>query len=115
MALSQTPGTTLVLTAPTGGVVRGRVYLLGVISGVAKDSVAAGWDCPFVVSGVHRFPKAAVAFTQGELAYWDSTGNEVNKSGAGRFPFGAVVRAVEDVDPVCHVSLFHQATATVTA
>ena len=115
MALSQTPGTTLVMTAPEGGVVRGRVYLIGVIAGIAKDTVAAGWDCPFVVSAVHRFPKAAVAFTQGELAYWDSTENKVNKSGTGRFPFGAVIRPVAEADPVCHVSLFHQATAVVTA
>lgn len=98
--------------APSGGVVVGRMYLIGAFAVLALGTVAEGQDAVFALGGKRNLPKAAtVTFTAGELVYYDPTAHNVDKSAAGRFPIGATTGVVAAGDEFVQVRLFDQATA----
>jgi predicted RecA/RadA family phage recombinase len=107
-------GGRIVLPAPSGGVVVGRVYRLGVFAVMALGTAAEGRDVAFALGGKRTLPKAAsVGFAAGELAYYDPTAHNINKSGAGRFPIGACIEVAAEADSSIRVRLFDQATAVI--
>lgn len=108
------PGQHIVLPAPTGGVVVDRMYLIGVFAVVALQTRAEGASAVFALGGSRILPKAAgVAFTAGELAFYDPTAHQIDKTGPGRFPVGGCIQAAAETDTEIRVRLFDQATATV--
>ncbi|MDV7401157.1 DUF2190 family protein, partial [Arthrospira platensis SPKY1] len=72
------PGHRLTLPAPSGGVVKERVYLIGALVAMATETAAATVDTVFEVGGVHALRKdgtASVSFNVGETVFWDPTGH----------------------------------------
>lgn len=68
------PGDVLDLIAPTGGVLAGKVYLIGSLPVIAVADAAAGASFEGYVTGVHDVPKtASQAWTAGALIYVDNT------------------------------------------
>lgn len=68
------PGEVLTLTAPTGGVVSGGVYKIGLFIVVAASTVAQTLPFEGKLNGVFDVPKATgQAWTEGALVYWDDT------------------------------------------
>lgn len=91
------PGNTLTLTAPSGGVVAGRLYIINNIAVVALTSASAGAEFEGATNGVFDLPKApSQAWNQGARIMWDNTVNQraSNATTAGFFPIGVAVRAV---------------------
>jgi predicted RecA/RadA family phage recombinase len=67
-------GDVLTLTAPTGGVVSGKAYLIGSMLVVAVASASAGAPFEGNLEGVHTLDKASgQAWTEGAKLYWDNT------------------------------------------
>jgi predicted RecA/RadA family phage recombinase len=67
-------GDRIPLTAPAGGVVAGRGYLIGDLFVVAISSAAAGVTFTGQVEGVIEHAKvSAQAWTEGAALYWDNT------------------------------------------
>ena len=107
-------GQRVVFPAPAGGVQVGRMYRIGVFALVAMGTFAQGAEAVFALGGKRYLAKAAgVAFTDGELAYYDPTAHNINKAGAGRFPVGACIQAAAEADTTIRIRLFDQATAVV--
>jgi len=78
------PGDTLTLTAPAGGVVSGSVYKIGQLVVVAADTVAA--TLPFEGRRVGVFaglPKDnGVAWVEGDPLYWDDGASDFTPTAA---------------------------------
>lgn len=109
MSAYRQPGDVLTIPAPVGGVIKGRVYLVGVLALVALNQAVEGEQTTFAVGGVWELPKATgVSFTTGELAFYDVSSHEVNKTAAGRVPIGAVI---DSTDTTATVRMFAQSTA----
>ncbi len=67
-------GDRIPLTAPTGGVVAGRGYLIGDLFVVAVATAAAGVTFTAQTEGVIEHAKTAgQALTEGAAVYWDNT------------------------------------------
>lgn len=91
------PGNTLTMTAPSGGVVSGKLYIINNAAVVALTSAAQGTEFEGAISGVFDLPKApSQAWNQGARIMWDNTVNQraSNATTAGFFPIGIAVRAV---------------------
>lgn len=73
------PGDTITLTAPAGGVTSGQGVLKGRLFVVATDDAEEGEPFEGMTYGVFDFPKAAVAFSEGDPAFWDAAGSRVVK------------------------------------
>jgi predicted RecA/RadA family phage recombinase len=70
------PGRTMTFTAPAA-VASGAGVLIGSLLVVAANSAAAGQPFEGVTEGVFMLPKAAGAWTEGQLLYWDSAANNL--------------------------------------
>lgn len=101
------PGNVVTLTAPTGGVVAGTAYLIGAILAVAATTVAQTLPFEGQVEGVFTLPKiAGVAWTEGQLLYWDSaTSNVGTVVGATTRRIGAAAAAALSADTSGQVRL----------
>lgn len=89
-------GETLTLTAPTGGVVSGQLYVIGNLPVVATHDAAQGQPFTGCVTGVYDLAKAgSQAWTVGARINWDSaTGRATTATTVGFFPIGVAVAAV---------------------
>jgi predicted RecA/RadA family phage recombinase len=68
------PGEVLTYTAPSGGVVSGNGYLIGVTFGVATIDAAVGTKFTMQVKGVVNLPKLSTdVVAEGVALYWDNT------------------------------------------
>lgn len=69
------PGKVLTAVAPTGGVVSGKFYKIGLIFGVAATTAAEGLAFELAIGEVYEFPKvSAEAWTFGQAIYADAAG-----------------------------------------
>ena len=67
------PGETVELTAPAGGVTSGIGYKIGRFFGVAAFTTTVGLKCSFILTGTHALPKvAAEPWTEGLLIYYNT-------------------------------------------
>ncbi len=98
------PGNTITLTAPSGGVSSGDGVLIGAFFGVAQYDAEAGDEVEVDLTGVWDLPKAAEAFTEGDVVYWDTTPGQVSSDDAGYF-IGAVTRDAASGDATARVRL----------
>ncbi|SIS71507.1 DUF2190 family protein [Paracoccus saliphilus] len=97
-------GSTIDLTAPTGGLVSGQAALIGALFGVAATDAAEGRKVAVAVEGVFDLPKVAgTGLTEGVKAYW--TGTEITSTATGNTLVGHVVEAAAAAATVCRVRL----------
>jgi predicted RecA/RadA family phage recombinase len=73
------PGNVLTLTAPLGGVVTGRAYVVGGLLVVAHVTAAAGALFSGSTAGVFSLPKVeAQAWAEGACVYWDAANERLD-------------------------------------
>lgn len=88
------PGHVIDVIAPTGGVVSGVPFLLGVILCVPQMTAAQTELVACAVNGVFDLPKATgVTPAAGGLAYWDDTAKKVTTASASNTLVGWFVNA----------------------
>lgn len=84
---------------PAGDLATGEVVVQGDLVGIARTALAAGTLGSLAVAGVFDFAKAGgVAFTVGQVLYWDDAANVVTTTSAGNKQLGKVVRAAASAD-----------------
>lgn len=72
------PGDAIDFVAPSGGVVGGAGFLLGVLFGVVRHSAAQGVQSILDTRGVFTLPKAATQTpAPGAALYWDDSAKNV--------------------------------------
>ena len=83
------------LTAPSGGVVAGRPYLIGSLVGVALISAAEGAQFTALIRGLVSYTKtASQAWTEGLKIYLDVSPREFTSSAGGNTLCGVAAIAV---------------------
>lgn len=89
-------GDVVTLTAPSGGVVSGMLYVIGGLPVVALTSAAQGAPFEGKTTGEFDLPKVgSQAWTEGVRVNWNaSTGAASTAATAGFFPIGVATRAV---------------------
>lgn len=86
------PAEVITFTAPTGGVVSGTGYLIGALFVVATISTAVGTQFEGCVIGEVILPKAAGAWTEGQLVYWDNTAKNVTTTSTSNTRIGCAAQ-----------------------
>lgn len=88
------PGDVLTLTAPSGGVVSGTVYLIGTLLVVAQNTVAQTLPFEGKTTGVFEYAKvSAQAWTEGAKVYWDNTAKNFTTTATDNTLAGVAVAA----------------------
>jgi len=90
-------GAALDLTAPSGGVVAGRAYKIGIIICIATADVDAGGTFVGYVEGVYDVlaegAGSGQAWAEGDLIYWDNTAKQFTKTATSNTKAGVAVAA----------------------
>ncbi|MDA5627783.1 MULTISPECIES: DUF2190 family protein [Agrobacterium] len=90
------PGKVLPMTAPTGGVVSGKFYMIGSIFGVAAVSAAEGEKFSLNTGEVYELPKtSAEAWAEGDAIYATAAGI-MTKTASGNTKVGVAIAAAEN-------------------
>ncbi|MCI0333685.1 MAG: DUF2190 family protein [Planctomycetes bacterium] len=91
---------------PGADVAAGDVVVQGDLVGVAKTEIKSGKLGALAVGGVYDFAKnTGVAYTVGQLLYWDDAANVVTTAATGNKLIGKVVRAAATTDTTVRVRL----------
>ncbi|MEX2171725.1 MAG: DUF2190 family protein [Pirellulales bacterium] len=91
---------------PGSDIAAGDVVVQGDLVGVTKRPIAANELGALAVDGVFDFAKnTGVAYTVGQILYWDDTANVVTTTSAGNKQIGKVARAAASADTTVHVRL----------
>jgi predicted RecA/RadA family phage recombinase len=99
-------GEALTFTAPVGGTISGRGYLIGDIFVIATTAVAAGQPFTCTPVGEHRHAKtAAQAVAEGAALYWDNTNFLVTTTVASNKKIGHASAAALAADTIVRVRL----------
>lgn len=88
---------------PAAEVAAGDVVAQGALLGVAATILPADEPGALVVAGVVEVPKAAEAFSAGDVVYWDAADSEVNSSATGNTQFGRVIADAASGDSHCRI------------
>lgn len=100
-------GHKITLTAPTGGVVSGNLYVIGSLVTIASYSAVEGEQFEAYTGQVWNLPKvAADDVTEGAPAYWDGTKLTVvatDNDRVGHFVKAAAVNATEAQVMICQL------------
>ncbi len=84
---------------PGSDVAAGDVVVQGDLIGVAKRPITANELGALAVDGVFDFAKnTGVAYTVGQILYWDDTADKVTTTSAGNKQIGKVARAAASAD-----------------
>ena len=87
------PGNTITLTAPSGGVVSGTVYLIGALLVVAQSTAAQTLPFEAKTTGVFELPKATgQTWSEGAKVYWDNTAKNFTTTSSGNTLAGVAVK-----------------------
>lgn len=82
------------------------VVVLGARIGVALADIAANTVGPLAVSEVFSLPKkSGDTFTQGALAYWDSTNKQLTSTASGNTLAGYAFQAGASVDTTLAIKI----------
>lgn len=88
------PGEVLELTAPSGGVVSGVVYLIGSLLAVATVTAAEAAKFSGLVVGVIEYAKvSAQAWSEGAKVYWDNSAKNFTTTSGGNTLAGVAAAA----------------------
>lgn len=91
---------------PAGVLASGDVVVQGDLVGVTVRPLAVGEPGSLAVDGVFDFNKnTGVAFTVGQILYWDDTNNVATATATGNKQIGKVVRAAATTDTSVRVRL----------
>ncbi len=91
---------------PGADISAGDVVVQGDLVGVAKLEIKSGKLGSLAVDGVFDFAKnTGVAYTVGQLLYWDDAANVVTTTATGNKLIGKVVRAAASADTTVRVRL----------
>ena len=91
---------------PTADVSAGDVVVQGDLIGVARLDMKANVLGALAVTGVFDFAKATnIAYTVGQILYWDNTNDIVTTTATGNKQIGKVVRAAATTDPTVRARL----------
>ena len=79
------PGSTVTLTAPTGGVKSGEGFMSGALFAVAQYDADQATPVEGGTVGCWSLPKAGtpLTFAEGAAVFWDASGKACKASGAG--------------------------------
>lgn len=89
------PGDAVTLTAPSGGVVAGGVYVIGQLLVVAATSAAQGAEFVGKTTGCFTVTKVgSQAWTQGAIVYFDEGNARFTTVPTGNFRAGVALEAV---------------------
>jgi predicted RecA/RadA family phage recombinase len=90
----------------TGTIAAGDVVVQGDLVGVVTRSLVNGELGSIATCGVFDFTKnTGVAFTVGQILYWDDTANVATTTSAGNKVIGKVVRAAASGDTSVRIRL----------
>lgn len=101
-------GEVLELTAPVGGVVSGKPYMIGALLVIACVSALAGAKFNGATEGVFKFTKAgALVLAEGDTVKWDIETSTIvaNADVAGDFVLGYVTEAAINGQVYAYVKL----------
>lgn len=89
-------GGVVTLTAPSGGVVSGLLYVIGTLPVVALNTAAEGTPFEGATTGEWDLPKVgSQAWAQGAKVQWDAANTRCSTATtAGLFPIGVATVAV---------------------
>ncbi|HMP05786.1 MAG TPA: DUF2190 family protein [Lacipirellulaceae bacterium] len=91
---------------PGADVAAGDVVVQGDLVGVAKTEIKSGKLGALAVAGVFDFAKnTGVAYTAGQVLYWDDAVNVVTTAAPGNKLIGKVVRAAASAETTVRVRL----------
>ena len=91
---------------PGADVAAGDVIVQGDLVGVARGPIKSGQLGALAVEGVFDFTKnTGVAYTAGQLLYWDDTNNVVTDTATGNKQIGKAIRAAASGDTTARVRL----------
>ena len=95
------------LTVPSPAIVAsGDVVVIGGLVGIAAGDAATGADLDLVTEGVFTLPKvSALAIAIGDLIYFDSSTDLVNKTSSGNTYIGKAVTAAANPSASVNVKL----------
>jgi predicted RecA/RadA family phage recombinase len=89
-----------------GALASGDVVVQGDLVGVVQRPLATGELGALVVDGVFDFNKSGgIAYTVGQILYWDDTNNVVTATASGNKQIGKVVRAAASADTTVRMRL----------
>jgi predicted RecA/RadA family phage recombinase len=92
--------------SPGAAIAAGDVVVQGDLVGVAKRPIAANELGAIEVEGVFDFAKnTGVAYTVGQILYWDDTNNVVTATATGNKQIGKVIRAAATTDTTVRMRL----------
>jgi predicted RecA/RadA family phage recombinase len=98
-------GRRFICTAPSGGVVSGRLYVIGAMFGIALTTAAQGATFQLAIGEAWTLPKASGAITQGAVVYWDSTAGNVTTTVGSNTKIGVAESAAASGDATVQVKL----------
>lgn len=88
------PGADIDITVPSGGVVSGKLVVIGSLIGVSNVTAAEGEKASIKTEGVFEYAKtSALAIAVGDKLYFDATNNVLNKTASGNTLVGIAVTA----------------------
>lgn len=91
---------------PGVAIAAGDVVVQGDLVGVAKRPIAANELGAIEVAGIFEFAKSTgVAYTVGQILYWDDTNNVVTATATGNKQIGKVIRAAATTDTTVRMRL----------
>ncbi len=91
---------------PGADVAAGEVVVQGDLIGVARTALPANQPGALSVRGVYDLAKnTGVAYTAGQILYWDDTNNVVTATASGNKQIGKAVRAATTTDTTVRVRL----------
>ncbi|MCE9530358.1 MAG: DUF2190 family protein [Planctomycetes bacterium] len=91
---------------PGADVAAGEVVVQGDLIGVTRSALAANLPGALAVRGVFDFAKnTGVAYTAGQILYWDDTNNVSTATASGNKQIGKVVRAAGATDTTVRIRL----------
>nr|WP_321513147.1 DUF2190 family protein [uncultured Pseudodesulfovibrio sp.] len=100
------PGKTMTYTNGTGStIVSGTPVKVGTRLGIASTDIVDGGAGDLLMEEVHSLPKAAVAVSQGNKAYWDDTAKKITNVATANILVGVFWSDAADVDADVPVKL----------
>lgn len=94
--------------APSGGLVKGNVYVAGNAFGVVLANTASGAPAQLRVGGVWDIPKtnaASMAMAVGANVHWHAAGAAATTSATSNLKIGVCLAAVSNTDTTVRVRL----------
>lgn len=96
------------VVAPSGGLVKGNVYVAGNAFGVVLANTASGATAQLRTGGVWDLPKlnaASMSMAVGANVHWDATGTNATTSATNNLKIGVCLSAVGNTDTTVRVRL----------